>query len=138
MKINGQCHCGDIVYTAEIDETKVVSCHCSDCQEMSSGPFRSAVISLPNSVIFSAGKPKEYVKIAESGNKRAQGFCGNCGTSLYATSVDGSDKVYGLRIGAIKQREQLTPKAQIWCRSSVPWLKKLSDIAAFDKALPVK
>ncbi|WP_025562271.1 GFA family protein [Psychromonas sp. SP041] len=134
MKINGQCHCGEIEYTAEVDENKVVGCHCSDCQEMSSGPFRIAVMSLPNSVVFTAGKPKEYVKTAESGNKRAQGFCENCGTTLYATSVGDGDKIYGLRIGAIKQREQLTPKAQIWCRSAAPWLKELNSITAFDTA----
>ena len=30
-----------------------------------------------------AGKPKEYVKTAESGGKRAQGFCPDCGTAIY-------------------------------------------------------
>ncbi|MBB1273245.1 GFA family protein [Psychromonas sp. SR45-3] len=136
MKITGKCHCGDVVYHAEVDETKVVSCYCSDCQVMSSGPFRSAVVSLPNAVTFTAAQPKEYVKTAESGNKRAQGFCGNCGTTLYATSVGEGDKVYGLRLGAIEQRELLTPKAQIWCRSAAPWLKTLADIPAFETAIP--
>ena len=132
MNITGKCHCGDITYSAEIDETKVISCHCSDCQTMSSGPFRSAVMSLPNAVIFTGAQPKEYVKTAESGNKRAQGFCENCGTTLYATSVGEGDKIYGLRVGAIEQRELLVPKAQIWCRSAAPWLRALVDIPAFD------
>ena len=138
MKINGRCHCGEVVYSAEIDENKVVSCHCTDCQVMSSGPFRSAVMSLPNAVTFSAAQPKEYIKTAESGNKRAQGFCANCGTTLYATSVGEGDKVYGLRLGAIEQREQLIPKAQIWCRSAAPWLKELNSITAFDTVPPAK
>lgn len=132
MKVDGQCHCGEITYTAEVDENTVVSCHCTDCQVMSSGPFRSAVKSLPNAVYFSGAQPKEYIKTAESGNKRAQGFCGDCGTTLYATSVGEGDKVYGLRLGAIKQKHLLIPKAQIWCRSAVPWLKALSQITQFD------
>jgi len=138
MKINGSCHCGEVVYSAEIDENKVVSCHCTDCQVMSSGPFRSAVMSLPNAVTFSATQPKEYIKTAESGNKRAQGFCANCGTTLYATSVGEGDKIYGLRLGAIEQREQLIPKAQIWCRSAAPWLKELNSITSFDTVPPAK
>jgi hypothetical protein len=138
MKINGRCHCGEVVYSAEIDENKVVNCHCTDCQVMSSGPFRSVVMSLPNAVIFSATQPKEYIKTAESGNKRAQGFCANCGTTLYATSVGEGDKVYGLRLGAIEQREELIPKAQIWCRSAAPWLKELNSITAFDTVPPAK
>jgi len=138
MKINGRCHCGEVVYSAEIDENKVVTCHCTDCQVMSSGPFRSAVMSLPNAVTFSAAQPKEYIKTAESGNKRAQGFCANCGTTLYATSVGEGDKIYGLRLGAIEQRDQLIPKAQIWCRSAAPWLKELNKIHAFDTVPPAK
>lgn len=138
MKINGRCHCGEVVYSAEVDENKVISCHCTDCQVISSGPFRNVVMSLPNAVTFSATQPKEYIKTAESGNKRAQGFCANCGTTLYATSVGEGDKVYGLRLGAIEQREQLIPKMQIWCRSAAPWLKELNSISAFDTVPPAK
>ena len=38
---------------------------------------------------------------------------------------------YGLRVGAIEQREQLIPKAQIWCRSSPAWLKELNTMTNF-------
>ena len=82
MKITGSCFCGDITYEATTQNNNVVVCHCSDCQRMSSGPFRAVVIADPNSVDFTKGQPKEYVKTAQSGNKRAQGFCANCGTSL--------------------------------------------------------
>jgi hypothetical protein len=32
MKIDGSCHCGCITYEAEIDPTKVMICHWTDCQ----------------------------------------------------------------------------------------------------------
>ena len=131
MQITGRCHCGEVTYHAEVDENKVINCHCTDCQIIASSPFRTVVISHPNAVTFTAAAPKEYIKTAESGNKRAQGFCGNCGTSLYATSVGDGDKIYGLRIGAVEQREQLIPKAQIWCRSSPSWLKELNTMTNF-------
>ncbi|BDF95302.1 MULTISPECIES: GFA family protein [Pseudoalteromonas] len=136
MQITGRCHCGEVTYTAEVDENKVINCHCTDCQIIASAPFRTVVISHPNAVTFTAAAPKEYIKIAESGNKRAQGFCGNCGTSLYATSVGEGDKVYGLRLGAVEQREQLIPKAQIWCRSSPSWLKEINNIKGFETVPP--
>lgn len=136
MKVNGRCHCGEVTYIAEIDDAKVVSCHCTDCQIMSSGPFRTAVMSLPNAITFTGVKPKEYIKTADSGNKRAQGFCANCGSTLYATSVGDGDKIYGLRIGAIQERLQLKPKMQIWCRSAAPWIKTLNEIKTFDTIPP--
>lgn len=132
MKVNGQCYCGDVTYVAEVDESKVVSCHCTDCQHVSSGPFRTAVMSLPNALTFTGKPATEYVKTAASGNQRAQGFCGVCGSTLYATSVGEGDKIYALRIGAIKEHASLKPKAQIWCQSATPWLKSLSDIPAFE------
>lgn len=133
MNITGRCHCGEITFTAEVDENKVVNCHCTDCQVISGAPFRTVVISLPDAVRFTNKQPKEYIKIAQSGNKRAQGFCGNCGTALYATSVGEQSKVYGIRMGAVEQAAKLTPKAQIWCQSSQPWLDDIADLPKFEQ-----
>ncbi len=38
MHVNGGCHCGNIACEAEIDETRMGICHCSDCQRMSGAP----------------------------------------------------------------------------------------------------
>ena len=131
MEINGQCHCGEINFIANIHPEKVVVCHCTDCQIIAGSAFRTVVMSKPNAIRFTSGQPKEYIKIAESGNPRAQGFCGNCGTALYATSVGQGDKVYGIRLGCVKEKEQLLPKIQIWHRSAQSWLKSLSTITSF-------
>jgi len=39
MKVNGSCHCGEIIFKAEVSEEAVV-CHCSDCQVLSGSAFR--------------------------------------------------------------------------------------------------
>ena len=70
-----------------------------------------------------------YIKTAASGNKRAQGFCGECGTNLFATEPD-TPKVLGLRLGCVNERAQLAPTIQIWGNSAMPWLKTLSEVAA--------
>ncbi|MCQ8883189.1 GFA family protein [Pseudoalteromonas shioyasakiensis] len=134
MKVTGRCHCGEVTYNAEVDENKVINCHCTDCQIISGAPFRTVVVSVPDGVTFTGAEPKEYIKIAESGNQRAQGFCGNCGTALYATSVGASERIYGLRIGAVEQADELIPKAHIWYRSHKPWLDNLSDMSIFETA----
>ncbi|WP_353615510.1 GFA family protein [Colwellia sp. PAMC 21821] len=132
MHINGSCHCGEITFEAEVDENKVKICHCNDCQKLSGTAFRSVAVSEPNSFIFTKGKTKEYVKVAENGNQRAQGFCQHCGSAIYATSVDTLNRVYGIRVGCIEQRDLLVPKSQIWCRSAVPWINEIATIPAFD------
>lgn len=137
IKITGGCHCGEIIFEANIDPNKVLICHCSDCQQLSGTAFRVVAISEVDGVTFTKGKAKEYIKIAQSGNKRAQGFCLNCGSALYATSVDPSNRVYGLRVGTIDQRNELVPTSHIWHRSALPWLSQLSSLPTFE-TIPTK
>ena len=74
------------------------------------------------------GKPKIYVKTAESGNKRAHAFCPECGTPLYSTSTDADPQSYGLRVGTARQRAQLPPKRQGWHRSAMAWTKQIDTL----------
>ncbi|MFM9971137.1 MAG: GFA family protein [Burkholderiales bacterium] len=131
MHINGGCHCGKISYEAEIDPNAVGICHCTDCQTLSGTAFRT-VVSTKKEDLKVVGEPKVYIKTAESGNKRAQAFCGDCGTPLWATSPTDA-QVFGLRVGAIKQRDQLVPKRQVWARSSQGWLSQLGSMTRLEK-----
>ena len=104
MKVTGGCHCGQITYEAEVDPATVRVCHCTDCQKLTGTAFRTNISSLPGTFRLKTGTPKIYVKTAESGNKRAHGFCPECGTPIYATSPDPNPSTYGLRVGGIDQR----------------------------------
>jgi len=132
MKINGSCHCGKITFEADIDPNKVRICHCIDCQKLSGTAFRTTVMSEPNGVTFITGSAKEYIKIAANGNRRAQGFCPDCGSSLYATTENKKNRIYGIRVGTLEQRNELTPRFQIWCRSAFPWLQSINSLPAFE------
>jgi hypothetical protein len=120
MRIEGSCHCGRISFTAQVDPARVVVCHCSDCQVMSGSPFR-AVVPAPIDNFVLRGEPKRYIKTAESGNRRVQAFCPECGTPLFATAPENATTVV-IRTGCVKQRAALVPKAQIWRRSTLPWI----------------
>ena len=120
MQVDGSCHCGKIAYRAEVNPEKTSLCHCTDCQVLSGSPYRSSVPASAEAFVLLSGQPKVYVKTAESGAWRAQAFCADCGTPIYATSV-AEPKIYFLRMGSIRQRAQLPPRRQIWCRSALPW-----------------
>ena len=121
MKVHGRCHCGAIQYEADVDPARVQVCHCSDCQQFSGAPYRVSVPAPRDAFTLTAGTPRVYVKTADSGNKRAQAFCADCGTALYSTQGEGPPQFYMLRVGALKQREALVPKKQIWAKSALPW-----------------
>jgi hypothetical protein len=77
MKVDGSCHCGQITFEADIDSTAVRICHCTDCQTLSSSAFRVSVHTT-----------------TDSGKKRAQAFCPDCGTPLYAADPKPTSQVW--------------------------------------------
>jgi hypothetical protein len=125
MKVEGGCHCGHIRYEAVVDPEKVAICHCTDCQTLSGSAYRTVAPASDFKLL--AGRPKIYIKTADSGNQRQQGFCPECGTPIYSAPV-GDTLIHHLRVGTIRQRAQLPPKVQNWCRSALGWSMDLKGV----------
>src|SRR5262249_34200702 len=102
MKIEGNCHCGAIAWEAEVDPARAAVCHCADGKTRPGAPFRASVPAKAEDFHILKGQPRVYVKTAESGNRRAQGFCADCGSPIYAANAE-APKVYNLRLGGVKQ-----------------------------------
>lgn len=132
MHIEGGCHCGNITYAAEVDPDTTGICHCTDCQTFSGSAFRTVVQAQKDAFKLLTGQPKIYVKTAESGNKRAQAFCPECGTHIFATAA-ADPQVFGIRTGTARQRAELKPKRQIWCQSAQAWAMDLNSISQLSR-----
>ena len=134
MKIDGQCHCGHVSYEAEIDPEQVSICHCTDCQMLTGSPYRVTVIAQPDNIHQTGNEPKIYVKTAENGNKRLQYFCPECGSPLFVSAEDPGSAPWGIRWGSVRQRHELMPRRQIWCRSAIPWADAFGDLPGKETA----
>ena len=137
MKIHGSCSCGFITFEAEADPEKVSVCHCTDCQQSTGTAFRTNVPIAGKDFKMLSGEPAVYVKTtAESGNPRAQAFCPKCGSPIYSTTPgDGPKPSYMVRVGILREREQLTPKVQNWTRSARAWVTELASVRRNEKGL---
>src|SRR5215472_3856904 len=136
MKIDGRCHCGYITYEAEIDPEKVMICHCTDCQTLSGSAFRTVAFSREDTFKLLSGELKIYVKTGESGTKRAQAFCPECGTPIYSSTAGEGPKVHSIRVGTARQRDELIPKVQLWFRSAQHWVTDLGALRKIEKQPP--
>lgn len=130
MHVHGACHCGAIRYEAVVDPEKTMICHCSDCQVLSATAFRVNVPAKAEDLRLLQGTPKEYVKLGDSGARRAQGFCAECGAQIYATAAEHPRSIYMLRVGTLRERHELAPKHQSWRRSALKWLGDWPNIPA--------
>ena len=122
MQIDGQCQCGAVTYQADIDPERVSICHCTDCQTLTGSPYRVTVICAAGQVRLTRGAPKVYGKRGDNGRIRFQHFCGDCGSPLFTSGEDGGPDDWGIRWGAIRQRDALRPVRQIWCQSAAVWI----------------
>ena len=120
IKVNGTCHCSQIEIEAVVQKSEVRACHCTDCQKMSGAPLRAIAVA-PADKIKIKGIPKEYIKIGDSGNKRIQAFCQDCGTQLFATDL--GKTLFNLRTGFLEQKNLLEPRKHVFTQSSLPWIK---------------
>ena len=120
-----------VQFEADVDPATTSVCHCTDCQILTATAFRVSVRA--NTLKFTAGAPKVYTKTAESGRKREQAFCGDCGSPIYATSPGPEPKIHNIRTGVIHQRDQLAPVDQGWTHSKVAWLDGLSSLPGVPK-----
>jgi hypothetical protein len=130
MRIDGSCHCGYITFTAEADPDKVSICHCTDCQTGTGSAFRTNIPVPGAEFRMLSGEPTIYVKTtADSGNPRAQAFCPKCGSPIYSTTPgEGPKAAYMVRVGILRQRDQLKPKVQNWCRSAQGWVDEIAGV----------
>ncbi|MGI9316055.1 MAG: GFA family protein [bacterium] len=133
MKIDGSCHCGAITYEAELDPKSVGVCHCTDCQALSATAFRTIGVVRPGEFRLLSGTPKIYVKTGDSGNKREQAFCENCGSGIYASSTDDEPRIHNIRMGTVRQRAEFPPMFQVWCQSALSWLPEIDTPKKLDQ-----
>ena len=133
MNVDGRCLCGSVTYEAVIDPERVAICHCTDCQIHSGAAFGWVAGIQGDTFRLLSGTLKTFSKVAESGRVRVLSFCPECGTRIHARTPDDADAFFGLRVGTIRQRDLLTPKRQVWCRSAQGWVFDLSAIPRHDR-----
>ena len=117
----------------QADPERTTICHCTDCQRLSGSAFR-VVVRVPGDTFkITAGEPTIYVKTAESGARRVQGFCPRCGTPIYSTAEGDELKFFSVRVGTVRQRAALVPQVQIWSRSQLRWVTDVASIRRLEK-----
>ena len=113
---------GFVAFEAEVNPDVVFACHCTDCQIQSGTSFRTIVPVTPGTFKVEHGALRIFVKTAESGKLRSLAFCPECGTSIYGGPGPGETGGMSLRLGVVRQRAELRPRAQVWTRSAQPWV----------------
>ena len=79
MQIDGSCHCGAITFTADIDESQVLACNCTDCQVQSGSAFSLSMLVARAALAVTKGETRSWRRRADSGRMMSCVFCPECG-----------------------------------------------------------
>ena len=124
---SGGCLCGHVRYRLSAEPVAARICWCRDCQKIGAGgPTAGAAFKTASLTI--AGALKDYVSVADSGNRMHRKFCPNCGTHLFSEAEVRTHLVF-VRLGALDDPDAVKPAATIWTASAPSW-------ACIDPKLP--
>ena len=132
MKIDGGCHCGRITYEAEIDPERTGICHCEDCKTFSASAFRGFALAVPGTFKLTGEEPHRYLKTAASGHVNAMLLCSNCGTHVCSTGSEPDSQFFGVKWGTARQRDQIKPVVNGFCRSAQDWVWDIGSLPRLD------
>jgi len=130
---NGRCQCGECAYTISANPYVAYTCHCNECQKLSSSAFATLMQVPSESVEIVLGSPKRQKRIAPSGNVLETWFCPSCGSSLFAAN-SARPRVRTIHTGSLEHAHDIEVSAHIWVKRKLPWVNLPESHRVFEEA----
>jgi hypothetical protein len=125
LPLTGGCQCGTLRYTITEAPLQTYTCHCTDCQRLTSSAFSMAITVRDAAFRLTAGEPRLVQKTAESGRVVTRWLCPDCAAWICSSPLPAAtpaDTVRRVRAGTLDDRSWLRPTAHFWTRSKQPWV----------------
>jgi hypothetical protein len=117
----GGCQCGRLRYEINEAPPLVYTCHCTDCQRMTSSAFSMGLVIADRAFRLTASEPRLVERTADSGARRGRWVCPECGSWISSTPWPNS-AVRAVRGGTLDDTSWLRPTLHLWTRSKQPWI----------------
>ena len=115
----GGCQCGALRYEITQAPIMVYTCHCTDCQRMTSSAFSMGIVIADRAFRITAGEPRPVQRTADSGRVLTRWLCPECGSWFSGTP---GPSVRTVRAGTLDNTSWLHPTVHFWTRSKQPWV----------------
>jgi hypothetical protein len=99
----------------------VYTCHCTDCQRMTSSAFSMALVLPADAFHLVKGEPKTVQRTADSGRVTTRWICPECGSWMSSGPRPGST-VRNVRAGTLDDTSWVRPTVHFWTRSKQHWI----------------
>jgi hypothetical protein len=114
------CSCGGLTAICEGEPDYTSLCSCQACQRRTGSAFGLVAV-FPRRAVTTAGEAKQFVRIAESGNRTVMNFCPTCGSTVY-WGRPGRDDIICIAVGAFADPTMPTPIRTVYDEHRHPWI----------------
>jgi hypothetical protein len=103
--IAGGCLCGAVRYRTDAEPIVTRLCWCRVCQYIAAGNAAVGVC-FPTAGLTVAGETRDFVSIADSGNRMHRRFCPSCGTHLFSEAESRPHLIF-VRAGTLDEERPI-------------------------------
>ena len=125
LPLTGGCLCGALRYEVSETPLAIYTCHCTDCQHLTSSAFSLAITVPDRAFRLTKGEPRLAQKIADSGRTVTRWLCPECGCWVVSSPQPGAapgEMIRRVRGGTLDDTSWLKPAAHFWTSSKQPWV----------------
>lgn len=119
------CSCGQLTASTSAEPVRVSVCHCLACQRRTGSVF-GAQARFPAASVTIEGISREFVRVADSGNRLKFRFCPECGATVHYV-VEGKEDLIAIPIGAFADPSFPPPRFSVHENRMHPWVAIPSD-----------
>ena len=117
--IDGQCLCGQVVYTLNSEPKTIGCCYCKSCQ-IKSGSDHIIYLACEADLVTINGPVKWYQSIGNSGLPKQHGFCSECGSTLFGKPKHWPNLLI-VYAGSLLDSSIYSPKTNLWVQDAPKW-----------------
>lgn len=133
LPTTGQCQCGQVQYALSAQPFVAYTCHCIECQKLSSSAFTTCIQVPSESVTITRGSAAYRDRSADSGNTLTTWFCSHCGSTLFSQNA-ARPRIRTIYVGTLSQPHRVQVDAHIWLKRKLPWVILPQAHRHFDEA----
>ena len=117
--ITGGCLCRAVRFEFNAEPVATRLCWCRLCQKIAAGNA-TVNVCFPAAALRLQGELRDYVCVADSGNRMHRRFCPQCGVHLFS-EAEARPSLMFVRGGTLDDPSIVRPTATIWISSAPDW-----------------
>lgn len=121
LPLRGRCQCGAVSFQCAGQPFVAYTCHCLECQRLSSSAFNTCIQVAAETVEIVSGEPIVRDRTADSGNVLSTYFCGDCGSAIFSQN-SARARIRTIYVGTLNDAGLIDVCAHIWVKRKLPWV----------------